>query len=954
MTTAHTLTILTARHGKRAAKTFTLAEDGTWSQLDYDAGATFTLATAPVPDLAALSALLSEIQSDRRSFIIRGARIDGVDDHGATARTIKDHDGTPPHLHDVDRAWLCVDIDALPVPTDPDGKPQGDRAAWVRYAVATLPAPFHDAGYHYQWSSSAGVKGWATIKLHLWFMLDRPACSRSLRGYFDASRAPVDVALYSANQIHYTAAPIFRDADGTALPDLLGLTRCGLHDGPPVTLPPDVLDLAAHNAQEAARLAAAREAQAALAASLARRRLSASQTDAALARYVEAALRSASDQITAASHGDRHRTLYAAAAALGELVAAQALTRTDAEATLTTAALAAYAGEDREDDARRTIREGLDVGERSPRDLSHVGALMPSVPPRETAFGGTIPNQRSKPALDRQSNDPSDDDTPYPDDAAPPPGAPPTCDLGPPRTDPDAIYDLTDEGDGQRLLAAYGHALRFIADRDQWAIYREADPYPHWEIDHGSSRAAAVGHLSRVCAVVAHGVKHEGHRAADKARARRMVQELERGASEIQAQRAADKAHADILRAYTAHHRRATSVEGRNTTLAVASALPELRTLGHQWDAEPHLLGVTNGCIDLRTGALLPPDRRRLMVRRCPTAYDPAAVCPVFDDFITDITRAQDGLSTPQAADKRAFLLRWLGYCLTGECSEQKFITLTGNGSNGKGVLTNIMVDILGDAVNGGYSDWIDFSTLAHGNRTAGQASPDLAKLPGVRYVITSEPSRGTRYDEGRVKRMTGQDLVTARALWGNEFSYKPVYKINVQCNDKPVIDGQDLGIWRRVLVLCFDRQRRTSELMPASLPAPDLHLPSKLQAERVGILAQLVRAAVEWYASGLRVPRVVADAVAEYRAESDSFALFLAECCDLGADLQAPSGPLGAAYNDWAKRTKSPTLSARAFSDEMKRRGFIRRDTGSCNRWLGVALRPDAPPAHDDSDAPF
>jgi hypothetical protein len=181
---------------------------------------------------------------------------------------------------------------------------------------------------------------------------------------------------------------------GTALPDLLGLTRCGLHDGPPVTLPPDVLDLAAHNAQEAARLAAAREAQAALAASLARRRLSASQTDAALARYVEAALRSASDQITAASHGDRHRTLYAAAAALGELVAAQALTRTDAEATLTTAALAAYAGEDREDDARRTIREGLDVGERSPprplpRRRAHALGAPPAKPP------SVVPSQTS-------------------------------------------------------------------------------------------------------------------------------------------------------------------------------------------------------------------------------------------------------------------------------------------------------------------------------------------------------------------------------------------------------------------------------------------------------------------------------------------------------------------------------------------------------------------------------
>jgi hypothetical protein len=143
---------------------------------------------------------------------------------------------------------VCLDIDNLQGPTDPDGKPLGDHAAWVRYAVAQLPSPFQGAGYHYQWSNSAGVKGWSNLRLHLWFLLSRPVCGPSLKTYLAAQAAPVDLALCSAAQIHYTAAPLFRGHDGQPIPDPWAHLRCGLHDGPPVTLPAEVQDLAAYTA----------------------------------------------------------------------------------------------------------------------------------------------------------------------------------------------------------------------------------------------------------------------------------------------------------------------------------------------------------------------------------------------------------------------------------------------------------------------------------------------------------------------------------------------------------------------------------------------------------------------------------------------------------------------------------------------------------------------------------
>jgi len=290
---------------------------------------------------------------------------------------------------------------------------------------------------------------------------------------------------------------------------------------------------------------------------------------------------------------------------------------------------------------------------------------------------------------------------------------------------------------------------------------------------------------------------------------------------------------------------------------------------------------------------------------------------------------------------------------ITGATDEQAFWTFTGAGGNGKGVLIEALTHVLGSCDEGGYAADIDFSTIAHGKPAAGQARPDLAKLPGARLVVTSEPSRGGQYDEGLVKKITGQDPITARPLYAPEFTYRPVFKLVVLCNAKPTIHGTDDGIWRRVRIVTFGHQWRTSDLMPDTLPAPDKGLRARLQTEAQGILARLVASARRWYGHGLRTPAQITEQVREYRTGSDTFALFLDEACDQGPSYRVGSSALATAYNDWAKRTKAPTLNANALAEEMTRRSYAKTRTGAGYVWLGLQLRPDGPPPPTDDDAP-
>jgi hypothetical protein len=86
-----------------------------------------------------------------------------------------------------------------------------------------------------------------------------------------------------------------------------------------------------------------------------------------LTAYVAAAVEGEARGVASAPRGRRHRCLYAAALRLGRLVGAGAVSEASVSAVLLAAAETAGLGER---EAARTIRDGIDVGVRDPRDIA--------------------------------------------------------------------------------------------------------------------------------------------------------------------------------------------------------------------------------------------------------------------------------------------------------------------------------------------------------------------------------------------------------------------------------------------------------------------------------------------------------------------------------------------------------------------------------------------------------
>jgi putative DNA primase/helicase len=218
---------------------------------------------------------------------------------------------------------------------------------------------------------------------------------------------------------------------------------------------------------------------------------------------------------------------------------------------------------------------------------------------------------------------------------------------------------LTDAGNAQRLVAAYGSHIRFCFPWGVWLIWDGK----RWAVDHSGQIILFAKTVS---------------------------QRLYAEASEIAA-KAAGEPDADwrdtLSKQASAVLSWAKACESRvriDAMVYLAQSEPGIPVLPTDLDADPWLLNVANGVLALKTGELLPHDPQRLITKLVPASYDPKARCPTW------LSVLQRSMAGNQALVD--FLQRAFGYAITGDVSEQVFFIFWGAGANGKGTIINSLL----------------------------------------------------------------------------------------------------------------------------------------------------------------------------------------------------------------------------------------------------------------------
>lgn len=306
---------------------------------------------------------------------------------------------------------------------------------------------------------------------------------------------------------------------------------------------------------------------------------------------------------------------------------------------------------------------------------------------------------------------------------------------------------------------------------------------------------------------------------------------------------------------------RSESIAVRTATLRAATARPELLLLSEQLDANPNLLVLDNGTLDLTLGApeLFRPARQEdLCTQLAAVSYDPEATCERWHEHVWLVSRGD-----PQVYN---YLRRALGYSLTGHISERSFFFLLGNGHNGKNALVEPVVSLLGTYGATGTAE-----LLASGSR---EHPTIVADLRGKRLVFVDElPDRRTLNVE-RLKSLTGTAQLKARLMGKDYFTFDNQLKLWLTCNGEPPIPDDSEGVWDRMqLVNCRakfgeggrERIRDYGKLL--------------YHEEAPGILRWLLTGLREWQQlEELAPPAGVREAVREYRGEEQHVIRWIAQ----------------------------------------------------------------------------
>lgn len=669
------------------------------------------------------------------------------------------------------------------------------------------------------------------------------------------------------------------------------------------------------------------------------------------------ALRAFDDEVrsvSAAPAGQRNDALFKAAAALGSLIGAGALSETTVTAALEEAAReCGLWSDDGPKSVRDTIQSGLKTGKGSPRSLPQSGRG----PPSRAASAPAPPPDDGRPAT-RGSRGPAD--KPAEGGAGEPPQD--GNEISAETLDQLAGEPLNDLGNARRLIGYFGGDMIHVR-----AIGVHAWVGTHWQAEGGDEAAMRWAHItSERIALESPLLPHTKHEldaiAADEALSKEdRALALGRGAKgavplldgqdeEAVAERreqvrdiiAAGKAARGALRSRQQKRRQFSIASGNGGRLAamVQQAKPYITVLPEEIDRDPVAINLRSGtlrvvktkvpdpeCPDPAVERLktvysirLDPHRREdRLAKLMPADYDPTATAPKWLAFLE---RFQ-----PNPAPRR-FLQQFHGYALTGLMGEQVFVFNYGSGANGKSTFMEAVARLMG-----AYAQVLPAEALSGDMQRRGdQATPEFARLPGARLVRAAELPRGQSFRESTIKMLTGGEKMLVRHLHERFFEFQPTFKAIGSGNDKPLIGGVDEGIWRRMKLVPW----------PVTIPAEERRPMERVlrdfEAERAGILNWLLEGLLDYLENGLVTPDEITSATADYRAQMDHVSEFTGACVVASPGTNVTARAMFEAYTAWCHANSVKAYSERRFSDTMGTKGF-KKELGRIRQYLDVRL---------------
>lgn len=442
------------------------------------------------------------------------------------------------------------------------------------------------------------------------------------------------------------------------------------------------------------------------------------------------------------------------------------------------------------------------------------------------------------------------------------------------------IYQLNDTGNAHRFVDKFNEDIRYNVDNKCWMIWNGM----YWQFDVFNS-------VKNLAEALIEEMRMEALTAEDEERRKSIMKNVNR----------------------------LSNSSGKEAMLKESQHLSFMPVSNEMFDKDDYYFNCKNGTIDLLTGNLFQHNKNQLLAKYSDVEYLDETPHR-FIQFLNEIFEYNQDIID--------YVQKMFGYGMTGSTKEQKMFLFVGDGSNGKSLLLQIINEVMGD-----YYSTSSVELLLD-KKTQSSNLSEVARLKGVRGTITGESKLGDKLNESAIKSLTGgNDKITARFLYGNEFEFYPKMKIFMATNYEPIIRGTDNGIWRRMVKIPFNKIFNEQQ--------QDKDLIQKLRLEKSGILNWMVQGCLKWQKEGLVEPSVIQDEVKKYRTDMDLVSKWIDENCELDNSFAARAKDLFENFSSYCASNKEFMMSNTLFGRNIGKK-FRKVRKNGVFYYVGIRLRSD------------
>lgn len=351
------------------------------------------------------------------------------------------------------------------------------------------------------------------------------------------------------------------------------------------------------------------------------------------------------------------------------------------------------------------------------------------------------------------------------------------------------------------------------------------------------------------------------------------------------------------------------------------TAKPMVATDINLFDAQENYLNTPGGTYDLAKGVngMMPHRSTDLLTK------------------ITNCTPGEDGKQLWEDALQLFFcgdqeLIEYVqmtvGMAAVGKDYVEALIIAYGEGRNGKSTFWNTISRVLGT-----YSGAMSADSLTANCRR--NVKPEIAELKGKRLIIAAELEEGTRLSTSILKQLCSTDQIRGEKKFKDPFDFTPSHTAVLYTNHLPKVSASDDGTWRRLIVIPFHAKIEGSS---------DIKNYADYLYNNAGpaVMSWIIEGARKVIEREFKIdpPKVVTNAIAEYRGMNDWLTHFLEDCCVTGGGLEQKSGDLYQEYRAYCLRTGEYARNNADFIAEIEKRGYMRKKKKS-GMWVqGLQLK--------------